>query len=201
MSSSRHLPAEERRAETVASVIALAAEGDPAGITTAAIAEHMGVTQGAVFKQFPNKEAILEAVMGWVADRLLGSVSAAAAHATSADGALEAMFLAHARFVAEHPGVPRMLFGELQRAEMTAPKRAARVLLKRYGMLVREQIERGQAAGVFDAGLAVEAAVLGYIGTLQGLVMQSLIADDPARIRQLAPSAIAFYLRALGASR
>lgn len=198
MATSRHLPAEQRRAATIESVISLAAQGDPAAITTAAIAAHMGVTQGALFRQFANKEAILEAVMGWVADRLLGRIAAAASAATSPAGAIEAMFMAHVAFVTEHPGVPRMLFGELQRSEMTAPKRAARVLLKRYGMLVRERIEAGQAAGEFDAELDVEAAVVAYIGTLQGLVMQSLLAGDVARVQQDAPRVFALYLRALG---
>ncbi len=58
-----HLPAEERRAATVDAVIALAADHDPGEITTTAIARQMGVTQGALFKHFPTKEAILEAVM------------------------------------------------------------------------------------------------------------------------------------------
>ena len=39
--------------------------------------------------------------------------------------ALESMFMAHVDFITEHPGIPRMLFGELQRSEETAPKRMA----------------------------------------------------------------------------
>ena len=74
----KHLPAEERRAATVEAVIELAAGHDPGEITTTAIAQHMGVTQGALFKHFPTKDAILEAVMTWVADRLLNRVDRAA---------------------------------------------------------------------------------------------------------------------------
>ena len=108
----KHLPAEERRAATVEAVIELAAGHDPGEITTTAIAQHMGVTQGALFKHFPTKDAILEAVMTWVADRLLNRVDRAAQAAATSAAALEAMFLAHTGFVAEHPGVPRMMFGE-----------------------------------------------------------------------------------------
>lgn len=66
----------------------------------------MGVTQGALFKHFPTKDAILEAVMTWVADRLLARVDSAASAMPTAGQALEAMFLAHTSFVTEHPGVP-----------------------------------------------------------------------------------------------
>ena len=100
------LPAETRRAVTVEAVIELAAERDPGEITTAAIASHMKLTQGALFRHFPSKDAIWEAVLEWVAERLLARVDRAAAQATSPLAALQAIFLAHADFVAEHPGAP-----------------------------------------------------------------------------------------------
>ena len=59
----RHLPAEERRAATVDAVIELAATRDPGEITTTVIAKHMGVTQGALFRHFPSKDAILLAML------------------------------------------------------------------------------------------------------------------------------------------
>lgn len=73
----KKLPAEERRAVTVEAVVALAAEQNPNAITTAAIAKRMGLTQGALFRHFPNKDAILQAVIEWVAERLLARVDKA----------------------------------------------------------------------------------------------------------------------------
>ncbi|HHH6468850.1 TPA: TetR/AcrR family transcriptional regulator, partial [Escherichia coli] len=46
----KHLPADERRAVTVESVVALAGSQNPSEITTAAIAKHMNLTQGALFR-------------------------------------------------------------------------------------------------------------------------------------------------------
>jgi TetR/AcrR family transcriptional regulator len=129
---SKHLPADERRAVTVAAAVELAGEGNPDEITTTAIARRMNLSQAAIFKHFPTKDTIWQAVMEWVAERLLARVDAAARDAASPLAALEAMFLAHADFVAKHPGVPRMLFGELQRAEDTGAKRMARTLLSQY---------------------------------------------------------------------
>ncbi len=59
----KHLPADERRAATIEAVIHLAAEQNPSDITTTAIAQRMGLTQGALFRHFPSKDAIVEAVM------------------------------------------------------------------------------------------------------------------------------------------
>ncbi len=61
--------------------------------------------------------------MSWVSKRLLSRVDNAIQGTDSAAAGLEAVFLTHIDFIAEHPGVPRMLFGELQRQEQTLPKK------------------------------------------------------------------------------
>ena len=197
----KHLPAEERRAVTVEAVVELAARQNPSEITTAAIAQHMGVTQGALFKHFPTKEAILQAVMEWVAERLLARMEMASRSASSPIAAIEAMFMANVEFVTEHPGVPRMLFGELQRAQQTAPKRMAQTLIRRYGERLQALLEQGKAAGELSATLDTEAAATLLIGMVQGLVMQSLLADDVQRIRRDAPQLFAIYQRGIGSGK
>ena len=42
---------------------------------------------------------------------------------------MRAMFMSHIDFVVEHPGVPRMMFGELQRTGDSLPRRMVRTLL------------------------------------------------------------------------
>ncbi|MBA2077943.1 MAG: TetR family transcriptional regulator [Rhodanobacter sp. 68-29] len=197
----RHLPADERRAVIVEAVVGLAAEQNPGDITTTAIAQRMGLTQGALFRHFPTKEAILEAVMSWVGDHLLARVDAAAEGVASPVAALEAVFMAHVDFVTEHPGVPRMLFGELQRQGETLPKRIVQTLIRRYGERLHRLLEAGKAQGELDAGLNADAAVVLFIGTIQGLVMQSLLAGDVARIRRDAPGVFAIYRRGIGSGQ
>jgi AcrR family transcriptional regulator len=189
----KHLPAEERRLVTVEAVVELAAEQNPNDITTAAIAHRMGVTQGALFRHFPDKASILQAVMEWVTRRLLARLDKATRGVPSALAALEAMFLAHAEFVAEHPGVPRILFGELQRAEKTASKHLVQKLITQYGERLHRLIEEGKKNGELEAQVDAEAAALLFIGSIQGLVMQSLLAGDADFIRRNAPRVFAVY--------
>jgi AcrR family transcriptional regulator len=195
---SRHLPAAERRAVTVEAVLELAAERNPGEITTAAIAERMHVTQGALFRHFTNKDAIWAAVMEWVADRLMGRVDRAAAQATGPVAALEAMFLAHVDFVARHAGVPRILFGELQRAEETPAKRMVQTIIARYRERLVALLEQGKATGECAPDLDCAAAATLFIGTIQGLVMSSMLAGDVERVRRDAPGAFAILRRGLG---
>jgi AcrR family transcriptional regulator len=197
----RHLPADARRAVTVESVIALAAEHNPSEITTAAIAQHMQLTQGALFRHFPNKEAIWLAVMDWVAEQLLTRIERAAWDAATPLEALEAMFFTHVDFVACHPGVPRILFGELQRSGETPAKRRVHSLLGSYGEHLRGQIEAGKRTGQVAGEVDALAAATLFIGVIQGLVMQSLLVGDVQQMRRQAPGAFALYRRSIGEQR
>lgn len=176
-------------------MVELAAEQNPGDITTSAIAHRMNLTQGALFRHFPTKDAIWQAVMEWVAERLLARIDKAAQAAASPLAALEAMFMAHIDFVAKHPGVPRMMFGELQRAEDTSAKRMARTLVTQYGARLHAVIEQGKAQGELAAEIDPAAAATLFIGSIQGLVMQSLLAGNVQFIRTSAPGAFAIFSR------
>ncbi|MCL7404743.1 TetR/AcrR family transcriptional regulator [Marivivens sp.] len=194
---SKNLAAEERRNVTVEAVIELAATTNPGDITTAAIAKHMHLTQGALFRHFPNKEAIWQAVMKWVANRLMARIDKAAEGIESPLAAMRSMFLAHVAFVSEHPGAPRMLFGELQGAKPTPAKRLARAMMKQYGVRLNHLIEAGKACGELAEDLDSQAAATLFIGTIQGLVMQSLMSGDMERMRADAPRVFAIYQRGI----
>jgi len=196
-----YLPAEERRTATVETVVKLAAEQNPADITTTAIAERMGLTQGALFRHFPTKDAILEATMSWVSQRLLARIDEAAAAAGSPLAALEAVFRAHVDFVARHPGVPRMVFAELQRGRDSLPRKLVQTMIRHYGERLRKLLDAGKAAGDIDPQLDVDAAATLFIGTIQGLVVQSLLAGATTRMRRDAAAAFAIYRRGIGVHR
>lgn len=193
----KNLPADQRRAVTVDAVIRLTAEQNPGDITTAAIAQYMNLTQGALFRHFPSKDAIWQAVMEWVAERLLQRVDKAMQAAESPLLALEAVFMAHIEFVVAHPGVPRLLFGELQRAEDTPAKRMARTLIGAYRQRLTSLIEEGKACGDVASEIDTAAAVIAFIGSIQGLVMQSLLSGKVRLMRTDAPGAFAIYRRGI----
>lgn len=187
----KYMPAEQRRAEAVEAVIELAAHAGPDSITTTEIAAQMKLTQGALFKHFPTKDALWQGVMEWVADRLLARVDRLAGKHANPLAALEAMFLGHIDFIAEHPGVPRMIFGQLQRADDTAAKKMTRTLLENYATRLRRILSAGVAEKVLRAELDIDAAATVYLGVIQGLVVQHLLHGDSARMRADAPQAFA----------
>lgn len=48
---------------------------NPSDITTSAITERLGLSRGALFRHFPNQDAIVQAVVSWAAGRLMARVT------------------------------------------------------------------------------------------------------------------------------
>ena len=196
------LPTEERQAEIVEAALRLASESSPALITTGDIAAAIGVTQGAVFKHFPTKDAIWLAAMRWVRETLLlQNLQAAADQSATPLDALAAMFRAHVEFVIAHPGVPRFIFHELQQPADSAAKLEVRGVLQGYRKLLLGQLAESIEQRQVSADLDPEAAATSFIGLIQGLVMQSMLTGKPAAMRQQANAIFALYRRGLGEAR
>lgn len=180
------LPTEARQVEIADKLIALAGERSPATITTSDIAAALGLSQGALFKHFPTKDAIWLAAIERVQDELLPLLQRVADAEASPLEALKAVFLAHARFLADHPGVPRLIFHELQRPDDSEAKRRVRTLLQHYRALVGTLISRAVEQRELARELDQEAAATLFLGAIQGLVMQSMVAGKPKALLQLA---------------
>lgn len=191
------LSTEARQAEIVDTVLDLSASVCPGDITTVDIARSLGLTQGALFKHFPTKDAIWLAVMGWVESHLLSALDAAAAAAPTPLDGLRAVFMKHARFVAKHPGVPRLILNELQKPRDTPVKRRARSMQESYRKLVVRLLAEAQRRGEVAAGLDKEGAATLFIGAVQGLMLQAMLAGSTSKLEAEARRVFALYLNAV----
>ncbi len=204
------MPTEERQALIVAAAIDLAGRISPGAITTADIAREIGLTQGALFKHFPSKEAIWVAVMDSVTTQLLGRLEAAAtppwtptpaAAPTDAGGpalgALSRVFHAHIAFVQEHPGVPRLIFHDLQQPADSPLKQQLGMLMQRYRQLLTRLLQAAVADGEATAELDIGAASTAFIGLVQGLAMQSLLVGSADALTLEAGRVLPLFIRSI----
>lgn len=193
------LAAGERQLEIVRAVLTLAAENSPDAITTQAIAQQMGLTQGAVFRHFPTREAIWLAVVDWVEQNLGDVIAAAVAEARDPVEGLRRLFEAHVAFIAAHPSAPRLIFNELQKPAHHPVKQRVCDLLDRYRRRVAELLARAKAqGGLVEPELDEAAAATLFVGTVQGLVMQTLLVGDPQTLQSAARRLWPLYLNAIG---
>jgi len=194
---------EVRQASLVEAALRLAAQRNPSSITTSDLASAVGITQGAVFRHFASKEGIWLAVLDWVTDALMAHLQAAADAATLAGAghsvapeplaALRAVFLAHVDFVVTHPGVPRVIFQELQSPGDTAMKSRVRGLMQRYRQLVLQLLMQAQTKQTITSDTDLQSAAVLFVGAVQGLVIQALMSGDVSAMTRQAPGVFAIY--------
>jgi AcrR family transcriptional regulator len=168
-------------------------------VTTADLAQAVGITQGAVFRHFESKEAIWLAVIDFAHQVLLARLQTAAQSHVQPLTALRAVFMAHVDFVVEQPGVPRVIFQELQHPEDTALKARVRVLMQDYRSLVTRLLLQAQAAGLLAPGTDLQASAVLFIGSVQGLVMQSLLSGQVGAMAAQAPAVFDLLQQAIAA--
>ena len=197
MATTLKQPTQVRQHSLIAAALALAAERSPAEVTTAQLAQAIGVSQGAVFRHFESKDAIWLAVLEDTSERLQTRLRTAAQSRSDALAALQALFETHVAFVIEHPGLPRLVFQELQRPDETPLKARVAQLMQAYRQLLHELLTRAQAQGQLLPGTDLQAAVVLYMGAIQGLVIQSLLTGSMDAMRERAPGVFALYLAGL----
>ncbi len=187
----QRLMSDERQREIVAAVLALARARGPDAITTQAIADRIGVTQGAIFRHFPDKEAIWLAVFSWVRASLGAVFAAATAKAATPLAKIEQAFLAHVAFIAANPGVPRVMFHELQYPGDSPRRVEVRAMMAEYRKRLTMLFSQARAAGELPADLDIALAPVLFIGAVQSLVIQAALGGDEAgmmkRARRLFP--------------
>ncbi len=174
---------EDRQQEIVEAVLKLTAERGVESITTGLVADRLGLTQGAIFRHFPNKEALWVAVLEWLKIRL-GDLFAR--REPDPLDELERIFLAYLRFIHEYPAMPRLVFSDtfhhtypslhVQVREMVADCET------RLERLIREAVAVGQARSGHEA-----AAAKLLLASIQGLAFQSAILGLVQDPRALGP--------------
>jgi TetR/AcrR family transcriptional regulator len=190
---------EDRQQEIVLAVLALAEARGVEAITTQAIAEHMGLTQGAVFRHFPNKEAIFAAVLDWLNGRL-EEVFHTDPRVTPL-ARVERVFAAYMALFAAHPAVPRLFFSDT--LHHPYPRLHARLqeMVQGCERQLAQWLAEAATQDEVRAGLPPAAAAKLLLTGIQGLAFQScvlgIVADPVAAGRQLFP----LYLAALGAAK
>ena len=74
------------------------------------------------------------------------------------------------------------------------------MLLRRYSDRVSHVLNDAKTRGEIDADIDTEAAAVLFVGTIQGLVMQSLVHGDMKRITRDAPRVFVIYRRGIASA-
>ncbi len=163
--------AELRKSEIVEAAMRLADGVGPDRLTTDAIATAVGVTQPAVFRHFPRKQDIWEAVAARIGETMERRWARAADGATPPQQ-LRGVVATQLDLIRSTPAIPAILFSRELHAENADLRRAFQALLRRFHRRLVEIVEDGRGAGDFRPDLDPSDAAYLVIALVQGLALR-----------------------------
>src|SRR5262245_20914146 len=191
------LPAESRKPQIVRTVLRLVVERGADAVSAQLIADAIGVTQPAIFRHFPTKEAIWLAVMDWLENRLDEIYRTAACSEDPALAVLSRMFLEHVRLVERYPSLAKLVFSDHLRLQYPSLQKRFAKIHSEYAARVAGLVERAKAQGAVPNALRAADAVTLFLCMIQGLGFQFAIARVSEALTPAAERVLELYLRAL----
>ena len=165
-------PAELRKAEIVATVLDLADRIGPDRVTTGAVAATIGVTQAALFRHFPTKAALWQAVAEHVSEGLAAAWDEALDLDDGPLVRLRALIAAQFAQIAATPSLPMLLFSRelnVTNAELRATFHGK---LMAFRNLLAREITAGQTAGLLRDDVAADDAAVLLTSLVQGVAIR-----------------------------
>lgn len=197
--SERHAP-ESRKQQIVETVLDLVAEYGTEAVSAQLVADKIGITQPAVFRHFPSKEAMWLAVMDWLEERLKAIFEAAESSGETATlVVLARMFRGHAKLIERHPALAKLVFSDHLRLEFPAIHHRFGKLHQSYYARLIDIVERAKTHGEVITRVSAEDAATLFLATIQGLGFQFAIARQPMNLPRVADRMFALFVRGMRA--
>jgi len=166
-----------RRDQIAQAALALVAEHGPAELSMARIADRMGLATSAMYRHFPGKAEIIDAVIDLIGSRLDANLTAASRASENPLARLEFLLRRHVALVRENSGIPRLLFsGEVFCGSEGKRERLFR-LINGYLARVAEIIREGQRAGNFRNDVDAPTLAVHFLGIVQPAVILGHLSD------------------------
>jgi AcrR family transcriptional regulator len=168
----RRKPAEDRKADIIAAVLALADRIGPDRLTTTDIAQEVGVTQAAIFRHFPTKADLWTAVGAAVADRLENAWLSAVTGCDSPAARLRALVGAQLRQIEATPGLPAILHSRELNVENAALRERFRTVLMQYQAHLVANLDAMARTGEVAGEVRTDDAAVLLTSLVQGMAIR-----------------------------
>ncbi len=136
-------------------------------VKMATLARRVGLVPSAIYRHYPNKDAVIDAVLDLVRDQLHDNVRIATTETGHALERLERLLHLHLELLQQNQGILRIIFSE---AVVGGPAgRRARVFrtVQSYLEAIVHIVHEGQRAGVIRADTEPRAVAATFLGLVQ----------------------------------
>ena len=185
-----------RQEEIIDRTLELVREGGLGSLTTRKIAERVGFTEGALFRHYPSKQALLLGLMDRLEDMLVGPIRVIAGDdAVNAAERLERIIRHHTSVVREHDSLPILLLAEASASGDPVLVDRMRAIFHGYLSLLEGVSREGQARDEVTSEIRPDCLALLLLGAPAALAIRHRLLPD-ARAEDRFEETLIPFLRA-----
>lgn len=175
----------ERRREIAETALKIAADQGVGRVSTQAIADDMGVSQGTVFRHFNNRSDIFVEAVQLIKESVFSRLQPIFADkSTLGAKRLESLVRAHLAAIEDNRGVPALLFSDRLHQDDDRLKAEIRNLMKTYAGRVTGLIMEGVEDGSIDKNIDPALLAQTVVTMVQGLVLRWSLFDYGFELKQ-----------------
>lgn len=169
----------DRKIEIQRVALTLAFEVGLDRVTTGMIADQLGLTQPAIYKHFPRKDDIWNAVADQLTGRIADNITRAEQAVCPPDTRLRMLVMDHLQLVQENPALPEiMVVRDKQNARAIIQSRMQASMAQFRNALVAN-VSAAATEGIFRADIDAKDASTLVFGVVQSLVLRMLLNRNP----------------------
>ena len=161
-----------RKTEIIDAILHLADKLGPDRLTTETIAKAVGLTQPAIFRHFPRKQDLWEAVAARVGSMMEAGWNKAQSGDAPATARIRALVGAQLQLIQATPAIPAILFSRELHTKNEGLRNAFFGLMSRFHRLIAGLVAQACAAGEWADDLDSDDAAFLIIGLVQGLAVR-----------------------------
>lgn len=165
-------PAEARKAEIIDAALRLADKLGPDRLTTGAIADAVGLTQPGIFRHFPKKQDLWQAVAARVGAMMKARWTKTQNPDAAPTDRIRALIGAQLRLIQSTPAIPAILFSRELHTKNKGLRKAFFGLMSRFHRLIAGLVTQACDAGEMRDDLDPDDAAFLIIGLVQGLAVR-----------------------------
>ncbi len=167
-----------RKEEIVRAAFQVLGESGARALTIAAIARTAGMSEANIYRHFGGKDDIYSALVDFIGGAVMGKAATIAAGSRRPGEKLEAIFFSHMKLIAEHPGMPRLIFSEDIRLGNRKLGEKISGRLRSYVEVLAGVVAAGIDEGDFRKGLQPRETALTFLGLIQSTALRWTIGAE-----------------------
>jgi AcrR family transcriptional regulator len=164
--STQKLDTEIRREQIVKAAVELLGTCAVGELSMAMIARRVGLVPSAIYRHFEGREAVLDAVLDSIGDRLQENLRLVEQEPEVLPR-LKSLLMRHVRFVRENQAIPRTIFSDEIVTRNPGRRQKVCKIIQSYLHGVAEIVREGQARGEIRKSVDATTIAMQFLGIVQ----------------------------------